>query len=213
MDNDDQVKQRILEASKELFFQYGFSRVTVDEIAAKIGISKKTIYKYFSSKEEIVDSVAKVIMNEMDRSCDLIMNEDGGDFVFKMKKMMTNVAVQYARVGTALLEDLQKYAPNVWKEIADFRTERINKRFGTLLEEGIEQGYLRKDIDRRLVLMIYGNAIQTIIQPEMLLQLPFSAVEIYETIVKVIFEGILTDEAKPKYLSHSPILSLAHQRI
>jgi hypothetical protein len=126
---------------------------------------------------------------------------------------MTMVAVQYSKMGRPLIEDLQKNAPRVWSEIAAFRTQRINIEFGTMLREGMENGVIRNDIDRDLVLMIYSNAIQTIINPEMLVHLPYSAAQIFDTIVKVIFEGILTEEAKPKYLSQPPLLTLAQQRV
>ena len=63
------------------------------------------------------------------------------------------------------------------------------------------QGILRRDIDQRLILLIYSKAVEDIINPEMLSQLPFTTTKVFETIVKVLFDGILTDEAKPAYLS------------
>jgi hypothetical protein len=50
--------------------------------------------------------------------------------------------------------------------------------------------------------MIYNNAIQNIIRPEVLSQVPYTAAQVFDAIVKIIFEGILTDEAKPQYLSN-----------
>jgi AcrR family transcriptional regulator len=50
METDSDTKQRIMESAREEFFRHGFTKVTVEEIAAKNGISKKTIYKYFDGK-------------------------------------------------------------------------------------------------------------------------------------------------------------------
>ncbi len=213
MENGEEVKVRILAAAREEFYKFGFTRVTVDEIASKLGMSKKTIYKCFTSKDEILKEITRATLEEMAVCCRDIVREEGIDFVDKLKKMMTMVAVQYSKLGRPLVDDLQKNAPHIWKEIADFRTQHINNEFGSLISEGIAKGMLRSDVDQRLILMIYGNAIQTIINPEMLVNLPYSAAQVYETIIKVIFEGILTDEAKPKYLSHHPLLSVAQQRI
>ena len=51
------MKNKILEKSKELFLNLGFKSVTMDEIATSLGVSKKTIYKYFKNKTELVDAV------------------------------------------------------------------------------------------------------------------------------------------------------------
>lgn len=207
------MERRILDTARDEFYRHGFTRVTIDDISTKLGISKKTIYKYFSGKDEILKKVTRASMNEMVACCRDIVQAEGIDFVEKLRNMMTIVAIQYAKLGRPLLEDLQKNAPHIWKEIDDFRAERINDDFGRLIEEGMEKGIFRSDIDRQLILMIYGNAVQTIINPDMLMNLPYSAAQVFETIIKVIFEGILTDEAKPKYLARQSILSVAQQRI
>jgi len=51
-------KERILQKTHELFNKFGIRRVTMDEIAAQVGMSKKTIYQVFVDKDELVDAVA-----------------------------------------------------------------------------------------------------------------------------------------------------------
>ena len=213
MDNDLEIRERILTAARDEFFKFGFSKVTIDEIASKTGMSKKTIYKHFESKDEIVHAVTKSSMNDMKACCEEITRNDKVDFVDKLRQMMTLVAVQYSKLGRSLIEDLQKNAPHIWKQINEFRQERINKDFGDLLKEGMQKGTFRNDIDEQLILLIYSNAVQTIINPETLMNLPFTASQVFEAIVKVIYEGILTDEAKPKYLSRQSLPSVAQQRV
>jgi AcrR family transcriptional regulator len=213
MDTDTEIRNRIIATAKEEFFKFGFSKVTIDEIASKMGMSKKTIYKYFDSKEAIVQEVTKVTLNDMVSCCEEISQNNAVDFVEKLRQMMTHVALQYSKLGKPLLEDLQKNAPQVWKQISEFRRERINKDFGNLLREGMQKGMFRSDIDEQLILLIYSNAVQTIINPETLMNLPFTATQVFDAIVKVIYEGILTDDAKQKYLSRQSLLSLAQQRV
>ena len=73
-----------------------------------------------------------------------------------------------------------------------------------LLDGGVRRG---SDVVKALALgakavMIYNNAVQNIIRPEVLTQVPYSAAQVFDAIVKIIFEGILTEEAKPHYLSN-----------
>jgi AcrR family transcriptional regulator len=213
METDTEIRARIIAVAKDEFFRIGFSKVTIDEIAAKLGMSKKTIYKFFESKNEIVRAVTSETMNHMKKCCEEIAGNEEMDFVDKLREMMTLVAIQYSKLGRPLIEDLQKNAPHIWELISKFRQERIQEDFGNLLKEGMRKGMFRNDIDEQLILLIYSNAIQTIINPEMLMHLPFSAAQVFEAIVKVIYEGILTDEAKSKYLSRGQLPSVAQQRI
>jgi AcrR family transcriptional regulator len=213
MDPDNDIRNRVMATAREEFFKFGFSRVTIDEIASKMGMSKKTIYKYFESKEAIVHEVTKATLDDMVACCEKISQNDAVDFVEKLRQMMTLVALQYSKMGKPLIEDLQKNAPHVWKQISEFRQDRINKDFGNLLREGMRKGMFRSDIDEQLILLIYSNAVQTIINPETLMNLPFSAAQLFDAIVKVIYEGILTDEAKQKYVLHKSLPSLAQQRV
>ena len=52
-------QEQILKAAKELFTKYGFKKVSMDEIASETGVTKKTVYSYFSSKEELLKDVIK----------------------------------------------------------------------------------------------------------------------------------------------------------
>lgn len=202
LETDAEIKSRICGAAREQFYQYGFNKVTVDEIAAKLGMSKKTLYKYFPSKDDLVQEVTRSTISQMDVCCQGFLNDANADFVVKLKNMMTFVAMQYAKMGRPLMEDLEKNAPHIWKEIDQYRSQSIMLYFGNLLKEGMEKGVFRTDVDRELVLMIYNNAIQNIIRPEVLSHVPYSAAQVFDAIIKIIFEGILTDEAKPRYLSN-----------
>lgn len=201
MENEIDIKKRILETARNEFFSFGFSKVSIEEIASKMGMSKKTIYKFFPSKDELVRAVTASTLSEVESSCKRIIENQEIDFVEKLRQMMTSAALHTSKMGRPLIEDLEKNAPEVWKEIAEFRNKRIYEDFGKLLHEGRERGMFRKDVNEHLVLLIYSNVIRNIVSPETLSQLPLTALQVYETIVKVIFEGILTDNGRSHHLS------------
>lgn len=197
--SDLELRERMLVAARDLFYIHGFSRVTMEEIANKLGMSKKTIYKFFESKDEIVQDVVRKTLTEVDTACKELMLQSNVNFVDKLKQMMTTVGMQYSRMGRPLIEDLQRNSPAAWKMISDYRTEKIQRDFGTLLKEGIDKGVFRNDIDRELVLLIYTHSIQDIINPEILSRIPFTAAQVFDAIIKVIFEGILTEVGRKQY--------------
>jgi AcrR family transcriptional regulator len=199
--NDLELKNRILTAARDEFYIYGFSKVTVDEIANKLGMSKKTLYKFFPSKDELVREVVRMVIKEMEACRCNVMAHDDIDFVEKLKQLMKYVGIQYSKMSRHLIEDLEKNAPSIWKEIADYRTEHIQKNFSALLKEGAAHGVFRIDVDDDLILLIYSNVIRNIINPEILTQLPYSAAQVFDAAIKILFEGMLTDAARKQYQS------------
>jgi hypothetical protein len=73
-----------------------------------------------------------------------------------------------------------------------------------MLREGCDLGVFRKDIDQQLMLLIYTNTIQNIINPDILVQVPFSTAQVFEGVIKIFYEGIMTPEGRAKYLHYKP---------
>jgi hypothetical protein len=202
MTEEREVKERILEAARERFYQFGFTKVTTDEIASDIGISKKTLYKHFPSKDHLLQEVIQSMLQECDCTLNAILSNEQLDFVEKLKQIMLHIGMQYAKINPACMEDLRKNVPQVWKTIDEYRHKKILTDFTRLCEEGVKNGVFRSDINYQIVVLMYANVIQKMINPEMLSQLPFSASQVFEVIVKVIFEGTLAEKARPKYFEN-----------
>lgn len=199
MAGEPDVRNRIVEAATDRFLRLGFSRVTMDEIASGLGMSKKTLYQHFPGKDTLLQEVMRKRMREIETGSEAILRDGSLDFVEKLKNLMTFVAVQLSRVGQVFMLDLQKNAPEVWREVESFRRRRSTSLFGDLVGEGIRKGMFRADLDPQLLTLLYVNAIQGIINPDVLSQLPMSASQAFESIFKVIYEGILTDKARARY--------------
>lgn len=199
---ETQVRDRILEAARDRFYKFGFTKVTTDEIASAIGISKKTLYKYFSSKDHLLEEVIQSTLRECDCTLNGILFNQELDFVEKLKQIMMQIGMQYAKIDPACIEDLRKNVPQVWKAIDEYRHKKILTDFSQLCNEGVKKGIFRSDVDSQIVVLMYANIIQKMINPEMLSQLPFSASQVFEMIAKVIFEGTLAEEARPKYFEN-----------
>jgi len=202
MSSDVQVRNRILQAAREQFFRFGFTKVTIDEIASDLGMSKKTIYKYFPSKDRLLRGVIETMMKEIWTRVSSLIHDDSMDFLDKLKYLMELVGMQISKLGRPFIQDVQRNAPEIWKEIDEFRNKAILNNFGDLLNEGVQKGVFRSDVNQQLLMLMYSNTIQNIINPEVLSQHPFSASDVFEAIIKVIFEGILTDKGRAKYFAN-----------
>ena len=86
----------------------------------------------------------------------------------------------------------------VARELDQRRQETIRTRFGKLIREGIEAGFLRKDIEAELLVFLFATLVQNVMSPETLSRLPLSASQAFAVISGVLFEGILTDKGRAK---------------
>jgi AcrR family transcriptional regulator len=203
MHEEKEIKERILSQAEQLFLQFGYSKVTMDEIAASLGMSKKTVYKFFPGKEALVKEMITSMKCSIDDHIEYVWSNQEMEFMDKLKSVMNFIGKQTTKLHGPLLEDLHKNIPEVWQEIHDFRKANAVKRFTVFINEGVERGVFRKDIDRQLIVLFYLHAIQGLINPETLSQLPYSANQVFDAIIRIIFEGILTEEGRQEYLSYN----------
>jgi len=203
------VKERILTFASERFFQEGFSKVSVDDLASELVISKKTFYRFFGSKEDLLIQIMDRLVAGVRARFIKILDSDR-DFVEKLAEVMTFLGQEVGRLGKPLQADLQRHAPDVWKRIENFRRERITQNFSLLLEQGMEEGFVRKDVNKKIALLSFLGAVENIIRPSVLVNESFSAREALQGIMAIFFHGILTEEAESKLndiqdnrLSHS----------
>ncbi len=136
----------ILNAALSLFNQRGYRQVTVDDIAHKRGISKRTLYQHFESKEDIAKQVVLRELAMLGDTVDEISKDDSLDFVAAFTNILS--AVQRAVGGFSLtfLEDIERYAPSVFQLIVDFRTNRI-LFLTALFRRSQEEGTVRPEIN------------------------------------------------------------------
>lgn len=202
MKGKEEVRQEILEVSKDLFFEKGYRKVTVDEIAAKLSISKKTIYKYYDSKQDILISTFEDWKKNISNEVNSVLDRSDITFIDKLKTMMTMIGVGMGRMNSILISDVQIHFPELWVRINNYKHEAAFLRFNRLIEEGIEKGHIKKTIDKNLVVALYACAIEKLLDPNFLNNLPDALrenlpvyhSEIFDRTLKIIYEGILTDD-------------------
>lgn len=200
------TRRRILTAARHLFLSRGFVRVTADEIAAELGISKATLYKEFSSKEEILREVVREFMAEIAGRVDTIMKADTMSFVERLAALFSFVGGRISQFGPLFIRDIQKSAPRIWKEIDDFRRNKIFKNFKVILEAGRREGFFREDVDLDLLLQMFISLIQEFVNPAAILRSERSPVATFESVIKVFFQGILTDKGRLGFSARTPAL-------
>ena len=198
------LRPRIVQAAGALFLSRGFIRVTSDEIAGRLGISKATLYKAFPGKEHILRAVVRGIMSEIQAGLARILADASLGFVEKMIALLSFLSVRMARFEPVLIRDLQRQVPGIWTEIEEFRREKIYKNFRIILEAGRREGYFRGDVDIDLLLAMFVSLVQELINPAAILRSGRSPAEVFGSVIKVFFQGILTDKGRLDFADRTP---------
>jgi len=199
-------RARIVAAARPLFLDRGFLRTTSDDIAAELGMSKATLYRTFRSKEDILRAVVRENMAEILAGVESLIRDASQGFVEKMAALFAHLAGAMAQFGPNLVRDIQKGAPEVWKEIHDFRRDKILENFRIILESGRREGYFRDDVDLDLLLRMFLSLVQQLVTPEEVRRSGRSPAAIFESVIKVFFQGLLTDKGRQDFSARTPAL-------
>jgi AcrR family transcriptional regulator len=206
MDAISMLRPRIIEAAQDLFLSRGFVRVTADDIAARIGISKATLYKVFPGKEEILRAALRKVMTEMLGGVEGLIRDDSLGFVEKMVALFSFLGANLSRFSPLLVRDLQRSVPEIWEEVDAFRRDKIVKNFKVILESGRREGFFRDDVDLDFLLQMFLTLVQQFVNPAEAQRSGRSAAASFESVIKVFFQGILSDKGRRNFSSRTPTL-------
>jgi AcrR family transcriptional regulator len=190
-------KHRILETARERFFRDGITKVTLDEIADQLGMSKKTLYKFFPSKEELLKSVVHFMMGFIERRLGAIVSSDK-PVEQKMTEVLALVGGFASRIGVQFQRDMQRFAPTLWGEIENFRREHLFTKLEKLFLQAKQEGILRSDLNQELFMLVFFHAMHGIMNPQTLSQHAFSPDMAFKEIFRILLEGAFTDEARAR---------------
>jgi len=150
---------RIIQGSEELFLTAGIKSITMDDIARHLGMSKKTIYQFFKDKNELVIAlVRKKLKEDEDQMAEIISKS--GNVIEEMINMMKCSEEIFSRINPIVIHDMQKYHPEAWKQFQNFKSGVLVHTLEELLNKGIEQGYIRPEIDIKIIARMRVNQVE-----------------------------------------------------
>ncbi len=151
--------ERILSGTEELFLKSGIKSVTMDDIAKHLGMSKKTVYQFFKDKNELVVALVKRKIRDDEEQMSEIISKSS-NVIDEMINMMKCSEEIFSRINPIIIHDLQKYHPGAWKEFQNFKSGVVVHTLQELLTKGIKQGYIRPDIDVKVIAMMRVNQVE-----------------------------------------------------
>jgi len=187
-------KNKIIERTEDKFFHDGFYKTTMDEIATELRMSKKTIYKFFPSKDDLVMAIARHFMCGM-KSKILPALSSNKNAIEKLEDLMNILAKASDKISSARMEEMKRHYPALWNEIDSFRTEMMFGNITKIINQGKKEG-LFIDYPTIIVMNVLVASVRNIVNPDFILNNNFSIIEGARYAFKIVIGGLVTDKGK-----------------
>jgi TetR/AcrR family transcriptional regulator, cholesterol catabolism regulator len=194
----EQSLVEILEKVRDLFFKYGVRSISMDDICRETGISRKTIYKLFTSKNNLVEKLLELEREHFE----IIFNTDkfdgevnAIDILLMVSKDVNN---KFSDISPSMTFDLKKYYPDTYHKHIEERIEFIFEKIRINLVKGINQGVYRDDLTVELVSRLYIRRLIDLHNPEFFPADKFS----FQTLFDVMFDNFIRGIANEKGIEY-----------
>ena len=174
------VKERITSKALDLFCQYGIKSVSMDELASSLGISKRTIYENFKDKEEILSSVLHMMREKKLEEFESLITDTSNvvEVFIAIIEIHQNAPICSGR----FFDDIHKYYPKAARLIQE-ANEKNNRELRVFLNKGIEEGYIRDDLNVEATAFLVEESTFTYIRASLLEEPRFSYRELFYTMM------------------------------
>lgn len=144
------MKEKILEEAERLFWKYGVRSITMDDIARRLAISKKTIYQHFTDKEDILMQVTlyRLSCDQVLISCAAVEAETP---IHEVLAMLDEMRKNVDKMNPTLMMDIKRYYPKAWSLYKKFKEDYILKEMVDNIRRGINDGYFRADVNPEIL--------------------------------------------------------------
>lgn len=186
------ARQRIVAGARRHFFAHGFRGVTVDDLAAELGMSKKTLYAHFSSKPAIVEAAILEKFRDLEAELERITTTHAADFVTALHQLLACVFRHTEEIQPPFLRDIRRDSPELFRLVETRRGALIQRHFGKLFAAGRRARMIRKDVPTALLVEVLLAAIQGVMTPAKITALGLTPKTGFSAIISIILDGILT---------------------
>lgn len=194
----DDSRQRILEKALEKFKTLGYAKTTMDEIAAELGMSKKTLYKYFATKLDLIEAVTEAMLKHIDERCDAVLASPASA-IEKLAGVLRVIAEQQRVATKVMMGSVRDHLPHIWKRIEAFRRDRKKKNMNAVIEQGVREGSFRQGLDHEMFDNFFAGAINEGINPDVLIHAQYSMDDAFLGLIDIFMNGILTTDGRRLY--------------
>lgn len=187
-----EIKDRILHGVGQLYMQYGVRSVTMDDVASKLGVSKKTIYQHFKDKDDLVHQFVQLSIKAEESIC--IEFKKSENAIDEIQKVAVYMKGHVATMNPSLIFDVQKYHPSSFAIYEEFRKVYLSAMVTDNLTRGIAEGNYREGIDVEILAKLKLIEIQAAFDPAVFDPMKFKSYDVHMQLFEHFLMGVITEK-------------------
>ncbi len=186
-----EIKEKILSEAFRLFLRKGIKSVSMDDIAVQLGVSKKTIYKWYQNKDEVVEAALEAYLADMDQDCARYPLE-AQNAIDELFSIMSMIRQKLAGVHPSVFYDLQKYHPQAYQLWTNHKNNVIRGQIIDNIKRGISEGLYRTDLNIEIMAQMRLLQTEHLFNPEFFSPEVFDVQQVQLAVLEHFMLGIAT---------------------
>lgn len=188
------MHRRIIEGAIEETGEKGI-KFTMSDLARRLGVSKRTLYENFDSKEALIDAIVERFFYVMKEKEEIILKDSNLNTLEKLKAIAMILPNDPKLMYISKFYEMKQYYPKQWNKVGEW----LNKwePESTLIEEGIRSGQLRK-VNPIVFRKIVIESMMSLVERSFLMKNDITLKEALHGMVDIMLHGLVVDK-KEKY--------------
>ena len=193
--------------AEELFRRYGIRSVTMDDLANELSISKKTLYQYFTDKDELVLKICQQAFRRLEQDMENI-NHHSKSAIDEIVQLMEYMNLMFSNMRQNVLYDMKKYYQESWKVYLNHKEHALKKNILRNIKRGIKEQVYRKDINPEIAAMLRIVQVEATFDHNTFPQSKFNFAEVQQQSLNMFMYGLLAPkgyrQVEDYFSKHSP---------
>lgn len=200
--NEKQLE--IMERASAVYMKFGVKSVTMDDLAREMGISKKTIYQYFTDKNHLVNSIIDMKLGMEQAICRNAthISKNAIEGFIEMSKL---VVEHLKKINPVVFYDLKKYHPEAWNKMEEHQHIFVRSLIKQNVEQGIQEKLYRENLNPEIISRLYVHSTAIIINGTLFPWPEFKFQEVYAEMIEFQLHGLLNENGR-NFLSSNPTI-------
>lgn len=185
----------IIENAAEMFLKHGIKSVTMDDLAKGLGVSKKTIYKYFDDKDDLITKIVKAKTTRDKMVCEAarVETDNAIEALFKISEFVSNML---SNVHSSVFFDLQKYHRDAWTVMEEHKHYFVKSQIKENILRGQREGFYRDSINPEVIASVYISTMDGLFDGQTFDMDSLNFGEIFNEIVGFQIRGLANDKGR-----------------
>ncbi|MFO8067527.1 MAG: TetR/AcrR family transcriptional regulator [Bacteroidales bacterium] len=150
----------LIQKISAIYFRYGIKSITMDDLARELGMSKKTLYQYFSDKEDVVFHVIQHHIESQQCEIKKMLEDKNLNAIDHLLHMSRFITENLKHMNPSVFFDLQKHYPTAWEKLISFKRDHVYEKIMENIQTGIREGLYIKDLNYEIIANLYVDMME-----------------------------------------------------